>query len=96
MNDDKQEIKQAILKVLRAKAGIWLNFDELSSAVTAAMKHPVWQGSFYRAIYELHTDKIIERTRKDVYHKEMRFNETLYRVPDNETLDMFGDMEGKP
>ena len=89
MSGDKQEIKQAILKVLRAKAGVWLTFDELSSVVTAAMKRPVWQGTLYRAIFELHRDRAIERTRKDIYHKEMKFNETLYRVPDNETPDMF-------
>ena len=95
MNSDKQEIKQAILKVLRAKAGVWLNYDELSSAVTETMNQPIWQGAFYRAIYELHRDRTIERTRKDIYHKELRVNETLYRVPDNETLDMFGELEEK-
>ena len=100
MVSDKNRIKSALVNILRAKAGVWVKFDELVKLLENIIGDKVWQGSLYRAIYELVADREIERTKQTTNaHYEWgnsKLNETLYRVPDNDTPDLFDNTEIKP
>lgn len=93
--NEKQAIKEAILKILRHKAGVWVTFSMLSDLVDNILGEPAWRGAMNRAIYELIRDGQIQRTKQSTNHNGLMLYDTLYRVPDNDTPDLFGESEVK-
>jgi hypothetical protein len=85
----KDAIKKEILSILRPKAGVWITLRDLESAVSSNLGEPAWKGALFQATEELIRDGKIQRTVKRTNIKGVSFNETLYRVPDDETPDMF-------
>lgn len=85
----KDAIKKEILTILRPKAGIWVALRDLESGVSRNLGEPAWKGALFQATEELVKDGKIQRTVKRTNFKGVTFNETLYRVPDDETPDMF-------
>ena len=85
----KDAIKKEILSILRPKAGVWITLRDLESAVSSNLGEPAWKGALFQATEELVKDGKIQRTVKRTNFKGVTFNETLYRVPDEDTPDMF-------
>lgn len=92
----KDIVKKEVLKILRQKAGVWIPLKDLEYAVSCNLGEPAWKGAMFQATHELVNDGQIQRTVKRTNFKGMQFNETLYRVPDNDTPDLFGETEVKP
>ena len=81
----RNELKEAILHVLRAKAGCWIQRQDLFAAVKKHIGYEPRYDVFLSAIADLRQSRTI------YFHNE----DNSYSIPDTETIDMFENMEEK-